>query len=71
MRLKKEDVVVDTAQQHKEKNVWWGDYPAKNIHTRRKLTKSLGHYFSSWKEYMQTHYLPDGSPKTGYGFHGL
>ena len=52
-KIKKSDISVDHPQQHKEKNIYWGDYPCYNIRTGRKLRKSLGYYFSSWDDYIK------------------
>ena len=52
-RIEKKNISVDHPQQHQEKNVWWGDFPAYNTRTGRKLRKTLCYYFDSWEDYIE------------------
>ena len=54
-KIKKENVAVDYRKQGEEKNIWFGDYPMKNIMTGRKLRKTFEFYFSSFEEYIMIH----------------
>lgn len=49
-------ISVDHAKQHMEKNINWRDYPCLNVKTGRKLSKKLGHYFTTWEDYCQNGY---------------
>ena len=51
--LKKSEIAVDHQQQHKEKNISWRDFPVYSKRTGRKLSKTLGDYFSSWSDYIK------------------
>jgi len=49
-------ISVDHPRQHKEKNIYWGDYPCINVETGRRLKYTLGHYFATWEDYCQNGY---------------
>lgn len=51
--ISKGNISIDQHQQSRENNIYWGDFPCKNIKTNRKLKKPLGHYFKSWSDYLK------------------
>jgi len=53
----KKIIIMDHETQGKENNIDWKDYPVIIFNTEtkkeRKAKKSLGHYISSWEEYLK------------------
>ncbi len=52
-------IIIDTEKQYKEKNIWWGDYPTIAVYSngrRRKMRKTLWHYYKTWEEYLKHGY---------------
>jgi len=45
--------VIDLAQQHREKNIDWGDYPTIGLDSIGRIRKGnrLGKYYQRWEEY--------------------
>ncbi len=46
-------LVVDSEKQAKEKNIDWRDFPMFNLETGKRLKKTCGDIYDSWKEYVE------------------